>query len=109
MSATFQNPVLSSDNSASYRVSAPQWEPNAFRCHLALVREDDGSYSAIALNLPGAGSCGDNEEQAILNAREAIAGILDSYVSEGQAIPWVNRAPEQIPADARLKWILVNI
>ncbi len=31
---------------------------------ICLIPEEQGGYSAIVLNLPGAGSCGDSEEEA---------------------------------------------
>src|SRR5688572_29923201 len=76
-----------------------------FRCHLAIIPDDDGTFSALALNLPGAGSCGDTEHEAIENAREAIAGVLESYIEDREAIPWA--ADYEIPAGAKTMWILV--
>ncbi len=32
-------------------------ETTAYRCHVCLICEEDGTFSAIVLNLPGAGSC----------------------------------------------------
>jgi predicted RNase H-like HicB family nuclease len=86
------------------------WRPGApYRCHLAILKEDDGTYSAIALNLPGAGSCGDTEEDAANNAKEAIAGVIESYQTRGVAIPWRDIAEYTIPEGAAQKWILVNV
>jgi predicted RNase H-like HicB family nuclease len=88
------------------------WHENvaSYRCHVRLVKEDDGTFSAIVLNLPGAGSCGDTEEEAILNVREAVCGVIGSYEADGEPVPW--RDPfsysDEIPDDAKHKWILVN-
>lgn len=83
--------------------------PRSFRCHLAVLREDDGTFSAIVMNLPGAGSCGESEGEAIANAREAIAGVIESYLASSEAIPWRSEAQYIIPDGARQEWILVDV
>jgi predicted RNase H-like HicB family nuclease len=80
----------------------------AYRCHVGLIREEDGSFSAIVLNLPGAGSCGETEQEALENVREAILGVIESYLASGEEIPWKDSESEDIPAGAKTKWILVN-
>src|SRR4030066_1987144 len=72
---------------SDYHIGRTVNNPKSYRCHLAILREDDGAISAIVLNLPGAGSCGDTEEEAIANVREAVTGGIESYVSDGEAIP----------------------
>jgi predicted RNase H-like HicB family nuclease len=79
-----------------------------YRCHVGLIREDDGSFSAIVLNLPGAGSCGDTEEEALQNVREAVLGVIESHLDAGEEVPWTDSASEDIPADATHKWIDVS-
>ncbi len=88
----------------------PDWHENAndYRCHISLEREDDGSVSAIVLNLPGAGSCGDTEEEALTNVREAIVGVIESHKEAGENIPWLGLNEYEIPEGTQLKWILVN-
>jgi predicted RNase H-like HicB family nuclease len=85
-------------------------ESLGYRCYIALVREADGSYSAIVVNLPGCGSCGDSEAEAIENVREAIQGTIASYIDAGKEIPWVvNPTLEEKPAGTvRTMWIVVN-
>jgi predicted RNase H-like HicB family nuclease len=96
-------------NTAETRTVDSNWiTPKAYRCHVCLVREEDGSFSAIVLNLPGAGSCGDTEEEALQNVREAIHGLIESYSEAGQEIPWKNSTSDDIPNGAKQKWILVN-
>jgi len=104
MQATLEN------KSAEYEIGATNWEPKAYRCHLAVVKDEDGGFSAIVLNLPGAGSCGDSEEEAITNVREAVVGVIESYRADGQDIPWAdeNDYRDEIPTGAKLKWILVH-
>ena len=80
-----------------------------FSCRIAVVPEEDGTFSAIVLNLPGAGSCGDTEEDALNNAREAIRGVIESHRDSGEDIPWCDVNEADIPANATLKWIVVNV
>ncbi|MBI1903337.1 MAG: type II toxin-antitoxin system HicB family antitoxin [Planctomycetes bacterium] len=76
---------------------------------MAIVREDDGRVSVIVLNLPGVGSCGDTEDEAIANAREAIRATLETYIEDKEEIPWVDSNSASVPDGAKLKWILVNV
>ena len=102
--------IVGWENTAeSTPVTAEEWrETKAYRCHVCLIREDDGSFSAVVLNLPGAGSCGDTEEEALQNVREAVLGVIESYLAAGDEIPWKNSLCEDIPEGAKHKWILVN-
>ena len=95
-------------NTAGTYRDLPEWSPQkaCYRCHIRLIREDDGSFSAIVLNLPGAGSCGDTEEEALRNVREAILGVIESYIEAGDEIPWMSQDDYGIPEGAR--WIVVN-
>ena len=78
------------------------------RCHVALIPEDDGSFSAVVLNLPGVGSCGDTEEDAMSNVQDAIDATLASYHADGEDIPLLGSGTYEIPAGAVLKWVSVN-
>lgn len=105
-------PEIDLENSAeSQRVEPDKWteRPKSYRCHVLLLKEDDGSYSALVLNLPGAGSCGDTEEEAMRNAREAVCGAIESYLDAGEEIPWLDSLTGDIPEGAKHKWILVNV
>lgn len=92
-------------------VSIAGWnEERSYRFHVLITNEDDGTFSATALNLPGVGSMGDTEEEALTNFREAAAGVLESYIAVGEAIPWKTTLGEDdIPAGAKRKWILVHV
>lgn len=93
----------------SENIAANDWrELSSFRCHLMIVKDEDGGYSAIALNLPGAGSCGDTLEEAEANAKEAVAAVIGSYLSDGVTIPWCDTKDADIPNGACHKWVLVN-
>jgi predicted RNase H-like HicB family nuclease len=80
----------------------------AYRCHICLIQEDDGTFSAVVLNLPGTGSCGDTEEESLRNVKEAIEGTIASHRAVGEKIPWTDSTSSDIPLGAKQKWILVN-
>ena len=76
---------------------------------IAIIAEEDG-YSAIVLNLKGCGSCGDSEEEALEQAQDALKEMVRSYRDDGLDVPWRESVTESdIPADAALKWVLVNV
>jgi predicted RNase H-like HicB family nuclease len=81
------------------------WDDNAVRCHVAIIKEDDGAFSAIVLNLPGVASCGDSEDEATANVREAVAETIASY--NDSEIPW--ETEYGIPEGVKTKWILVRL
>ena len=94
----------------THRVPGSDWQPtNAYKIHLLVTKDDDGVFSAVALNLPGAGSCGDTEEQAVENAKEAVRGTLESYLTVSEEIPWKDTCDVDIPFGAEQKWILVHV
>ncbi|MCD4727483.1 MAG: type II toxin-antitoxin system HicB family antitoxin [Pirellulales bacterium] len=96
-------------NVATTIILDPEWDKQkAYRCHVSMVQEEDGCFSAIVLNLPGAGSCGDSEEEALENVREAVLGVIESHVEAGEEIPWLGLDEYEIPKGAPTKWILVN-
>lgn len=79
-----------------------------FHVHLVIIKDGESEFSAIAWNLPGAGSCGDTVQEAVNNAKDAVREVLESYKASGEAIPWGDRAGEQIPPDAEQKWVIVH-
>ncbi len=81
---------------------------NLYRCHICLTRDEQGVVSAVVLNLPGCGSCGDTVDEAIQNVREAILGVIESHIEAGERVPWVNSILTQIPKGATQRWIVVN-
>ena len=89
---------------------SPEWKkPKAYRLHIFITRDEEGTYSAVARNLPGAGSCGDTAEEALENAKEAIRGVLESYESAGKDIPWKDTSGERLTLDTIQKWIIVHV
>jgi predicted RNase H-like HicB family nuclease len=91
-------------------VPEEEWHSTtAYRLHVLVSKdEDDGSFSAIVLNLPGAGSSGTTEEEALENVKEAVRGILEDYKDSGEEIPWKDTSKVCIPPGARQKWIIVD-
>ena len=83
----------------------PQVSPIAHRLHVALIQEGD-AVSAIALNLPGVASFGNDEASAIENVKEAAAGCIASYESAGNGIPW--EPSESAPKGAKTLWLVIN-
>ena len=67
------------------------YNPKSYRCHLAIIREDDASFSAIALNLPGAGSIGDTEEDARCPPTCQVASNLPQPLTQASAYGHTNR------------------
>ena len=79
-----------------------------YACDVALVREDDGSYSGVVLNLPGAGSCGDTEDETIAHVKEAVLGVIESYRAAGEPIPWRALPSYDLPAGAKQVRIMIH-
>ena len=98
--------VSDANRSKSERDSWQEPE-ETYRVHILTTREDDGTYSTIALNLPGAGSCGDTKEESIANAKEAIKAVLEAHKDAGDHIPWKDSTKEKI-INGEQKWIIVH-
>lgn len=87
----------------------PVWnKQKAYRCHVSIMQEEDEAFSAIVLNLPGAGSCGDTAEDALDKLREAVLGVIESHIEAGEEIPWLGLDEYEVPKGAATKWIIVN-
>ncbi|MSR58239.1 MAG: hypothetical protein EXS05_11250 [Planctomycetaceae bacterium] len=97
---------METSRNVPYQIGEARNEPLSIRCHVAIVRESEGDFSAIVLNLPGVGSCGDTEDEAIANVREAAVAAVESFMHDNAVIPWVETY--DIPAGAKMKWIEVN-
>lgn len=77
-----------------------------YRIEILTIEDKEGGYSTIALNLPGAGSCGDDKVESIANAREAIKDALETYKELGDPIPWAEVTPEKVVGGERMViWI----
>ncbi len=80
----------------------------SYRIQLLTTQDEDGVYSSVALNLPGAGSCGDTIEQSIANAKEAIKAVLEAYKESGDPIPWEEVTADKV-VEGELKVIFVHV
>ncbi len=97
------------ENKAITPFLTAEWKSvKGYRIHLLITQDDADSYSAVALNLPGAGSCGETEEEAVDNAIEAIHAAVEAYVEAGDPIPWKDTSSETAPPGAKQKWIIVD-
>lgn len=93
-----------------YEIGETKFHPSVYRCHLAIVHDGERSWSAIALNLPGGGGCGETESEAIEDAKSSVVGLVESYTEDSVDIPWIDSTTTdvEIPEGAKLKWVLVN-
>lgn len=81
----------------------------SFHCDVSFILEEDGSFSALVLNLPGAGSCGHTIEEAERNVKEAVQGVIESYRKHDEDVPWENSiACKPTEGEVARKWVLVN-
>ena len=101
-------PFETYNTATHFTFDTADWEkPTAYRCIVCLIEEEDGGFSAVCLNLPGACSCGDTEEKALENVREAITGVIKSYLENGEKIPWDNFA-QDIPNCTKKVCLLIE-
>lgn len=54
---------------------------------LLLNKEPEGGYTVRVPSLPGCVTCGDNVEEAIEHAKEAIELFLECLIEDGEPIP----------------------
>ncbi len=75
-------------------VTISKSEAKSFKIFLAITKDDDADpneqcvFSAVVLNLPGAGGCGGTREEAIADAKQSVKELIASYEEEGTEIPW---------------------
>ncbi len=81
---------------------------NAFQCRVLLTPEEDGTYSAHALRLPGVASQGDTFEEALDNIYEAFQAAIQVYLEAGAGIPWADAEVDRAKDSDEL-WIVVNV
>jgi len=89
-------------------IPASEWkQTKGVRLHL-LITKDGDEFSAIVLNLPGIGSCGSTEEEAVENAKDATRTALEVYEESQEEIPWKDTFSVEIPLGAKQKWIILD-
>ena len=74
--------------------------------HMRLLQEEDGGYSVIALNLPGAASSGDTVKEAVANLRDAVRELLASYADLNKPVPWRDSREKNTPETDQ--WIMID-
>ncbi|MEI8371386.1 MAG: type II toxin-antitoxin system HicB family antitoxin [Planctomycetota bacterium] len=102
------NPEVTGASIAGSFSEDVEWKQTRYRCLVCLIPEEDGTWSALVLSLPGTGSCGPTKEEALNRVHEAIDGLIESYTEDGTTIPWCVPSAETIPSNAELAWIVVN-
>lgn len=60
---------------------------------------EDGGYSVLVPALPGCATMGDNIEECIAMARDAIAGHVAALIETGQPVPEETVRPQAITLD----------
>jgi predicted RNase H-like HicB family nuclease len=100
--------IIWENGAVTPKISGDWKETKGYRFHLSIIRDDAESVSVIVLNLPGTGSCGSTEEEALENVNEAIRGALEAYRESGQSIPWKDTSREAIPKGVKQKWIILD-
>ena len=110
MTDTTNNTILKNSDFTP-RITGNDWNnaSQSFRCHLIVTKDGDELFSAVALNLPGAGSCGESEEEAIENAKEAIRDTIESYFESGEPIPWKDTSSANVAVGEKHVRIFVNV
>lgn len=78
-------------------------------CRAILRPEEEGGFSAIVRDLPGAVSQGDTEAEALANLREAFAGLVLAYRENNQPIPFCDREAALTGEGCKERWILVHV
>ena len=81
----------------------------AFQANIVVFEDDDGSYSAIVENLPGANGTGDSEADAIESAKESIQGLIESYAARNLPTPWVTDIKKTSRREGATEhWVIVH-
>lgn len=75
-----------------------------YRCEVYLIPEEEGGFSVVAAQLPGACSQGETEAEALENIKEAIKGVIEAYQASDEEIPW-----EAVAVDAQAQRRMVVI
>ncbi len=71
-----------------------------------LIREEEGGFSAIALNLPGVVGCGTTADEAIESIKAGFKLAVEVYEEDGKPIPWCDKNKFSSPP-GQTQWIVV--
>lgn len=78
-----------------------------------LTKDTNGTYLVAVPDLPEANSVGDDQDEALLNAADAIATAMEIYFDERRAVPLPSKAHKgqpivSLPAIEEAKVLLWN-
>jgi len=82
-------------------------KPIELKFTILIEKNEEGSYTVTVPSLPGCITQGDTWDDAIANAREAIAGYIEALRALGKPIPL--EVPVEVAADAILKQAEMSI
>lgn len=101
--------ILWENDARTEFVKQPDWKTtDSRRLYLNISRDSNGTFSAVVVNLPGTGSCGDTEEEAIANAMEAARAAIDLYEDDNEEVPWADPALAEIPFGTKRKVVILD-
>ncbi len=75
-------------------------KPIELKFTILIEKNDEGSYTVTVPSLSGCITQGDTWEEAVANAREAIAGYIEALRALGKPIPL--EVPVEVAAEAVL-------
>lgn len=84
---------------------------NRYECKVLLCPEEEGGFSAHALNIAGVVSEGDTLDAALENIADAFKATLAYHLESNSPIPWREGDPEFFAGMANTieRWIAVDV
>ena len=73
-----------------------QADEYVLRVHVS--HDENGDFSAVALNVPGVVGCGETEAEATESLRAGFRSAVEVCREDGVEIPWGELSPELLPA-----------
>jgi predicted RNase H-like HicB family nuclease len=83
-------------------------DTKGYMIHVQFTKEEDGTFTAVALNLPGAASSGVTQDDAKSNIKEAVCQLIESYREVGEQVPWRDSSKDKIPFGAEQTRLYVD-
>lgn len=82
---------------------------STYFCEVRIAPEEEGGYSAYAPQLPGAHGQGETEREASESIKEAVCGLIRSYLDSEEEIPWIDRSEVQRLQEGEMaKWVTID-
>lgn len=78
-----------------------------YRCQVYL-RAELGKFTVSAALLHGVISEGQDEDDALANIADAMAGVIVAHLENGAPIPWLKTPAPPAPGDVS-HWVLVHV